>query len=322
MSALPFSMSAARTARRSGAGRQRGFTLIEAVVVIAITGIVAAMVATFIVMPVRGYTDTVARADIADTADTALRRIGRDVRLALPNSVRVTNDTSGNYYLELLLTRTGGRYLSDDDNAPASAGTPLSFVTSGTTFNMVGPLPAGAQTIQPNSDSVVVYNLGPGMAPADAYSTTANQSNRALITAVGAGPNALITMQNPPFAAQQNSAGQSTPMPSPNYHFHVVTGPVTYMCKPPSGANPGTLTRYWNYTISEPQPTASSLPGTGLSALVATGVTGCNSVFSYTVTNATNAVLEMNLNLAQPSSDTGNGGTVGLFQQVHVDNTP
>ncbi len=68
--------------------RQRGFTLIEAVMVIAITGIVAAMVAIFIRTPIQGYFDLERRVEMTDTADTALRRIARDLRLALPNSVR------------------------------------------------------------------------------------------------------------------------------------------------------------------------------------------------------------------------------------------
>ncbi len=51
--------------------RQRGFTLIEAVMVIAITGIVAAMVAIFIRTPIQGYFDLERRVEMTDTADTA-----------------------------------------------------------------------------------------------------------------------------------------------------------------------------------------------------------------------------------------------------------
>ena len=67
----------------------RGFTLMEMVVVIAIAGVVAAGVALFIRLPVQGAMDTVRRAEYSDIADTALRRLARDVRRALPNSVRV-----------------------------------------------------------------------------------------------------------------------------------------------------------------------------------------------------------------------------------------
>ena len=92
--------------------QQQGFTLAEAVIVIVITGIISAIVAVFIVRPVEGYTQAVARAETTDVADTAMRRIARDVRLALPNSIRVSADQRS---LELLLTKTGGRYLAEED---------------------------------------------------------------------------------------------------------------------------------------------------------------------------------------------------------------
>src|SRR4051812_23958285 len=86
---------------------ERGFTLIEMVIVIAITGIVGAIVAVFLRAPVEAYFDAANRADMSDTANTALRRISRELHLALPNSVRVSG---GNLVMEFLLTRTGGRY--------------------------------------------------------------------------------------------------------------------------------------------------------------------------------------------------------------------
>ena len=65
----------------------RGVTLVELVVAIVLIGIIVAATA-FFVFPLRQSTDLVARAELTDIADNALQRIGRDVRLALPNSVR------------------------------------------------------------------------------------------------------------------------------------------------------------------------------------------------------------------------------------------
>jgi MSHA biogenesis protein MshO len=85
---------------------QLGFTLVEAVVSIAVVGVLFAIVALFLRSPVQGYLDTTRRAELSDIADVAVRRLVRDLRLALPNSVRV--DASGRY-LEFLQVTGGGR---------------------------------------------------------------------------------------------------------------------------------------------------------------------------------------------------------------------
>lgn len=80
-----------------------GFTLIEMIVVMVITGILGGMVALFIRGPVQGYVDSARRAGMTDIADTALSRITRDIRTAAPNSVWIS---AGADYLEFV-TATG-----------------------------------------------------------------------------------------------------------------------------------------------------------------------------------------------------------------------
>jgi MSHA biogenesis protein MshO len=299
----------------TSAKRQGGFTLVEAVIVIVITTIIAAGVAAFMVAPVRGYVDSAARADLADTGDTALRRIARDLRLALPNSVRVSTDGTGASYIELLLTRTGGRYLALEDGASSGAGNILDFNdTSKLKFDIVGPLPSGEQTIQAGSDSVVVFNRGPGATNGDAYSVTAGNMNRTLISSIS-GP--TITMASNVFAQQVVNPPTSTKGTSPQQRFQVISGPVTYRCDP----NTGTLTRYWNYTITASQPLSTGALSTGANAqqaLMANGVVNCT--FSYSTSNSITGALAM-LNIKLQASDAGSS-TVALFEQVHVDNTP
>ena len=67
-----------------------GFTLVEMVVVIAIVGILAAAATQLIRNPAQSFIDSENRANLTDRADTALRRMARDIRNALPNSVRTT----------------------------------------------------------------------------------------------------------------------------------------------------------------------------------------------------------------------------------------
>ena len=99
---------------RSEARTAHGFTLVECVVVIAITGVLASVVSLFIVKPVQAYLATSARAVVVDQADLALRRVGRDLRIALAGSVRVTGSGLA---LELIPTRGGARYATQGSGA-------------------------------------------------------------------------------------------------------------------------------------------------------------------------------------------------------------
>ena len=95
-----------------------GFTLVEMITVIAITGILAASVSVFIRVPIQVYQDAQHRASITDAANTAFALLKRDLQNALPNSIRMTL-VGAVYYLEFLQTRTGGRYRAADSNPSA-----------------------------------------------------------------------------------------------------------------------------------------------------------------------------------------------------------
>jgi MSHA biogenesis protein MshO len=294
---------------------QGGFTLVEAVIVIAIIGIVGAMVSVFIVRPVRGYQDSVARAEASDIADLAIRRMTRDLRLALPNSIRVSADHTA---VEFLQTKTGGRYQSAEDEL--STGQALDFLhTATTTFSMLGALPTGKQTILPN-DYVVVNNLG--ITPADAwqYNAAGVQRNIALVSSAVASASAgvqTITMASNPFASQ------TPPMPSPSARFQIVSGPVMYYCKAESPANTGNgkLARQSDHAIAAtmivPGTIVRSAAVAGVQTnLLATHLQSCR--FEYeTAASSRTALLRMTITLYMPET-----GAISLSHQIHVDNTP
>ena len=130
--------------------RGAGATLVELVVVIVIAGIVASVASVFISRPVQGYVDLGRRATLSqaprpsfspgsrtpathalraapgrstrggghratlvDAAESAVRRMARDIRTALPNSARVTNTPGGGFALELVPIVDGGKYTTD-----------------------------------------------------------------------------------------------------------------------------------------------------------------------------------------------------------------
>ena len=273
--------------------RARGVTLVEMIVVIVITGILAAAVAIFIRRPVEGYIDAARRAELSDIADTALRRITRDLRTALPNSIRITA-AGGVTYLEYLQVSGGGRYRSDVDSG--GGGDPLNFTAADTALNVIGPMPTMAA-----GDSIVIYNLNwdPAIATANAY-VGDNRAAYASNTAT------TITL----------SAAKLFPFTSPGKRFQVVQFPVTYACDPVGG----TVRRIAGYAIQAAQPNnvaAAPLSTAPSNTLLATSITACS--FSYVAAGGATqrtGVVSLSLQVQQQ------GEQVQLFQQVHVNNVP
>jgi MSHA biogenesis protein MshO len=279
---------------------QRGFTLIELIMVIVIMGVVGGMVSVFMKGPIDAYISGGRRAALTDTADTTVRRMARDLHRALPNSIR-TNVT--NTCLEFVPTRTGGRLRAQGSGALVRDGN-----TSVSSFNMLGDNATFAGALLPadqkiaTGDLVVIYNLGPGQTGADVYATS--NANYAAVTSVGAvsGNETSININPTVFA----------PVLADTVRFQVVPVAeqmVSYVC------SAGTLYR----TASSALTATASCTISG--AKIATNVDCAHTSFSISDSgNALNrnALVSMRLTL-QDSSATE---SVTLQHEVHVDNTP
>jgi MSHA biogenesis protein MshO len=268
----------------------KGVTLVELIVVIAITSIIGAMVAIFIRRPVEGYADAARRASLTDEADTALRRMTRDLRLALPNSVRV--DASGQF-VEYIETTGGGRYRAEVNSG--GTGNTLDFSAADSTFDVLGPVPV-------LGNHIVVYNLYNTGAVSNAYSG----DNRAVFSAASvSSPNITI-------------ASKLFPEASPAKRFHVVSGPVTYGC------TGGQLLRYSGYAYN----TVQVAPPTGATttAVLAANVdttTADRCQFVYTAGALSERIATISIVLPIVSTPAGGGlERVRMFQQAQVSNAP
>ena len=275
----------------------RGFTLVELVMAIALTAVVAVVVARFIATPVKGYMDVAQRAELVNAADTALARIGREVRLALPNSVRTS---AAGTAVEVLLIRTGGRYRTE-------GGDPLDFSLGVDTFDVIGTLPDAADIVfDPAAipgdcvlgatDCLVIYNTG--QSGADAYAA----DNVAALTAAVATSLGFARTGGFPFA-------------SPQSRFYVVEGSLAYVCDLVAG----TLRRHTGYPITADQSNVDSdaeLLALGASAhLLADGLTDCD--FAYQAGSATrDGLATLRIELSR------GGEPVSLLTQIHVQNLP
>jgi len=242
--------------------RQRGFTLIEAVMTIAITGVVIAVVSVFIVPATTAYFDSAARARLTDQADVALRRIARDLAAALPNSARVTSNGRG---LELIPVSAAARYAVE-------SGDPLQFGTADPSFSIIGP----PLRLRRASQQLAWYNLGAGTSDADAY-TLANV--RAATSA--AGNATTVSMTN---------AGLPNALQAPPYRVYAIEPPVSYRCDLAAG----TLVRHTGYGFLATQPDP---PTGGSAAVLARDVSACSFGYDAATVSARYGLVTLRLTL-------------------------
>lgn len=299
--------------RIDGQGRQRrrkrGFTLIELVIVMVITAIMAASLVVFLRPVIVGYMDSRRRAELTDNADTALRRMGRDVRMAVPNSIRSPNDQC----FELLPTMSGGRYRMAADTIndaascadPTNCSLPLDTSQPSSGFDVLSPLSA----MPAIGDWVVVGNQDAN----DAYSG----ATRAAITNVSV-PSAAFGQRRFAFASTQFPVGYN------GGRFSVVADnagspAVFYICDAAGGIDglgngSGTLFRLERPFVPA-YPAACPAP-TGASVLAA-NVSRCSFIYSpSTGSTQQRGFVSMEVELTQANE------SVTLSFGAHTDNVP
>ncbi len=280
----------------------RGFTLIEMIVVMVITGIIGGMVAVFIRAPIQGYMDSSRRAEMTDIADTALRRLARDIRTAVPNSIRVTNCGGTQTCIEYLPTKAGGRYRA---GAGTPAGNILYFGTQGGTFSfdIIGP----GIDFAANDFIVIGSQQLSGNPP---YDQGAGGILRAYTG--GAGLQTTVTFAGPEFPVLADVLG---------HRFDVVDGAqqaVTYACIGTLGVLDANLNgqeqlvRYWGYGFNSSAQVTP--PVGGQNAILADRLSGC--AITYNPVNQRNGLVEITLTITRANE------SINLTHAIHINNVP
>ncbi len=295
-------------ARNAGVwlARERGFTLIELVVSIAIAAVIVGFVGMFMSTPMDAYFAQTRRTDLSDSADAITRAFEQDVRTALPNSIRITRNGSV-VAVEMLATAGSARYWEAGETAVSPGGAARELDFSGAPdaqFSTDGTFNAAVHALAPTTFHLSVNNLGtPG---ANAYEL-AN-----VMTPAGTSI-ALIS-----------SGGEDQVTLTPGFHFiaasashtiFAVTQPVAYLCD--EGLH--TVTRYAGYSIAADPTTrdsAGALNGAGaVSYLVAQFPTACQFDLSAGTAHH-GGVLSLRVTLVK------DGETMQLFHQVPVEGVP
>ena len=316
-----------------GARRSPGFTMVEMIVSIVVLGVLSVALAGFIMPAINANQSLERRAALVEATESALRRVARDVRISLPNSVRTTNvlAVGSGFALELIPTADGGRYCT---SGTADCG-PTGLLTVGSATSAVDILgcyrntafaPAGLPA------ATTAYRLAMGSTDSNIYTATGTP---AVITPAGntltvslfpntgtlscGSPSATATSANR-HRVTLTTASHTFPTASPRQRLYVIedaAAPVTYICN----ATAGTLTRYSGYKNGSAYSTAAQPTNPGAAPLSgATGRLVTNNVSACSATSVeaniqTSGIVVLSLSLSS------SGETVQLSSQVQLDNS-
>lgn len=291
---------------KKNASRQSAFTLLEMIVVIVLLGVLAGGAGLLITTPIEAYSDQVRRTRLVDQAEMALRQVARDVRNALPNSIRISAVGSG-WALEMVNTVDGARYRDQKEAASDGDEVLLSFVPAGDSdFNFLGKLSLASFA---SNHRIVIYNTSAGDIYADAVKT---DNSPGVITPAGS----TLTLSASATYTDEHHVEISPAFefiePSPGQRAFIVDGPITYICDPVAGR----IMRYSSYPYQGTQQTSGLGGLAGVqSGPVAQQVSACS--LEYEVgTSQRGDMVTMGITIEE------DGELVTLLHQIHVVNAP
>lgn len=280
------------------ADAQRGLSLIELVTVLVILSIVAVLGTNFIVTSVESYDRAQQRSKLINGGRQAIERITRQLRTALPHSLRL--DIANGLCIEFIPVTGGGSYLGPDYTVGGIAQDELPSVAN-------GAVPPGAYAVRTapfdlNIGAAQYFTAG-AMAASEVYGA-GNPSSSAAISAIGASGITSVSLANA-HRFLRNSI---------NRRFYVLDSPGRFC------ATGNQLLYYGNYGMpgggfsnGQPAGATASLLADNLGNL-----TGITPFLLSTATQDHNTVVSITL----PFASRDGSETVQLKQTVMIRNVP
>jgi MSHA biogenesis protein MshO len=280
--------------------RQRGFTLVELIVVMVIVGVIAGVLVLQLRPAMQSYLAIRQRANLTSQADAALRRIIGEVHTAVPNSLRYSLESQQTQCIEFVPTKAGGRYRTAQDytNVNQPKGAALVPGVPVTTFDTLTEVDASVT----QDDFVVVGNVNRD----DVYAGT-NVGTIATVAGLtpGVARNTITLKAAATFPAGYEG-GRFLVVPK-------AERAVTYTCTMPTSGSTGTIVRVTGYT---PNAAPWKTCPTGPAILVAK-VSDCSFLY-HESEGATQQSGYLQLRLGLTDGDE----SVKLTMGAHVENVP
>jgi MSHA biogenesis protein MshO len=272
--------------------KRAGFTLIEMVTVILILSIIVVGVSSFVIFGTRIFVESSAVDQVLSQSRFGIERMTRDIRRAVPNSMRVLTATDGSYQcLELLPISTSTSYL-DAPIFPQTAQNSLTAIKS------VGSITA--------AQSVLIYPL----TTAEIYHPLGTTAKRFTVQSVAESGDQLTI--NLTQSVRFTEA-------SPLKRLYLADNPLSYCFINTANNIELRLYQDYGYQPNQPSPTMSpTVMGDGV--LMAQNITNTLAVNPAIIlmpsTLITNAIVHL-----QPVFSV-NGETFNYQHQVQVMNVP
>jgi MSHA biogenesis protein MshO len=213
----------------------RGFTLVEMVTVILILGILVVGVSSFIIFGTRIFVESSSVDQVLSQSRFAVERMTRELRSALPNSVRVNTDSLTYQCMEFVPIEASTTYLTMPIIPDAAASTGI--------------------VILDNTASAIRVNQFAWIYPlvdADLYSS-ARQKRAQVKTIAISGNQVTLTFTAPTRFAEA----------SPRQRIYFGSSPVSYCFEKGASGNDLQIVRYAGYNFNTVQPNPATM-GTGV----------------------------------------------------------